>query len=287
MLLFILSISVHLASARFLVSMPVMRVIYGNISTMADLAVPPPSRRADLADLDDISVGGHDENEIPEFQEFMNEIEDLELWSSRVARNSSAHDFDIKDVSDISRILANISQNLKVAARDQQESRRKFESRRQSANDQLYLPREVDTLWPEPVKLREWYYMKFTLSLLIHVRFQMDIAFRQKMVVNDYPGYRIGYLFSRMMKIRTQMFRLLEEYEAMKRSWTRETQARPNWRTKKHNLLMMLQLYERMLQLDVDAKDAGDLIKFHFYGRDQFVTQLNTPATTVPFFKRH
>ncbi|XP_063535364.1 uncharacterized protein LOC134745300 [Cydia strobilella] len=269
MLLFILSISVHLASARFLISYPVLKVVHGNISVIEDLNVPPPSRRADMED--DITFGGHEE--MPDFHDFLNEIEDLQRWSAKLTSPTTSHDHDLKDLDDASKMLTNIKEHLKVAAQEQLETRRQNE---------LNLPHEVDQMWKDPVKLREWYYMKLCLTFLIHIRFQMDTAIRQKMAIGTYPGYRIGYLFNRVMKIKTQMYRLLEEWDTMTKQL--ETQNRQNWRVKKHNLLLLLQMYERMLQLDVDSKDAVEMIKFQFFGREQFQTEYDVPPTK-PFFK--
>ncbi|XP_063363200.1 uncharacterized protein LOC134651982 [Cydia amplana] len=270
MLLFILSITVHLASARFLVSNAVLKVVHGNISLMDDMKLPPPSRRADMEN--DITFGGHEE--MPDFHDFQNEIENLQQWTVELTSTSTSHDLDLKDLDDASKMLTNIKQHLEVAAQEQLETRRQ--------NDELKLPHEVDQMWKDPVKLREWYYMKLCLSFLIHIRFQMDTAIRQKMATNPYPAYRIGYLFSRVMKIKTQMYRLMEEWNTMVNQTA--IQNRPNWRTKKHNLLLLLQMYERMLQLDVDAKDAVEMVKFQFFGREQFQTEYNVPPTK-PFFK--
>ncbi|XP_061714701.1 uncharacterized protein LOC133523236 [Cydia pomonella] len=270
MLLLILSISVHLASARFLVSYPVLKVMYGNIGVLDDLKVPPPSRRADMED--DITYGGHEE--MPDFHDFLYEIEDLQHWNSILNSTRTTHDLDIKDLDDASKMLTNIKENLQEAAKKQ------FETRRQ--NEELKLPHEVDQMWKDPVKLREWYYMKLCLTYLIHIRFQVDTAIRQKMATNAYPSYRIGYLFNRLMKIKTQMYRLLGEWDTLTNQ--KLTQNRPNWRTKKHNLLMLLQMYERMLQLDVDAKDTVEMVKIQFHGREQYQTEYDVP-NTKPLYK--
>ncbi|XP_063623721.1 uncharacterized protein LOC134795709 isoform X2 [Cydia splendana] len=270
MLLFILSISVHLASGRFLVSYPVLKVVHGNISLMDDLKVPPPSRRDGTEN--DITFGGNEE--MPDFHEFLNEIEDLQLWNKELTRTSTSHDLDLKDLDDASKMLTNIKENLKVVTQEQLDTRRQ--------NEDLKLPHEINDLWKDPVKFREWYYMKLCLTFLIHIRFQMDTAIRQKMAANAYPGYRIGYLFNRVMKIKNQMYKLKKECDRMTNQ--NSLQNRQNWRTKKHSLLLFLQMYERMLQLDVDSKDATEMVKFQFFGREQFQTEYNVPPTR-PFFK--
>ncbi|XP_063623719.1 uncharacterized protein LOC134795709 isoform X1 [Cydia splendana] len=203
MLLFILSISVHLASGRFLVSYPVLKVVHGNISLMDDLKVPPPSRRDGTEN--DITFGGNEE--MPDFHEFLNEIEDLQLWNKELTRTSTSHDLDLKDLDDASKMLTNIKENLKVVTQEQLDTRRQ--------NEDLKLPHEINDLWKDPVKFREWYYMKLCLTFLIHIRFQMDTAIRQKMAANAYPGYRIGYLFNRVMKIKNQMYKLKKECDRM------------------------------------------------------------------------
>ncbi|XP_063381996.1 uncharacterized protein LOC134668473 [Cydia fagiglandana] len=104
-------------------------------------------------------------------------------------------------------MLINIKENLKVVAQEQLKTRRQ--------NEQLKLPHEVEKLWHDEVKLREWHYIKLTMTFLIHIRFQVDTAIRLKMATNSFPGYRIGYLFHRVMKIKTQMYRIMEEWETM------------------------------------------------------------------------
>lgn len=112
------------------------------------------------------------------------------------------------------------------------------------------------------------------VQFALHCRYEVGKALLQRDYVRDDRRYKLGYLFNRMRRLKTEQLKMIGS------AWNLEN-------TKYRHTYTLMRLYERVVHFDVDMRDTANMITklFHQYqSYDSFLLpkkEKNITSTTV------
>uniref|UniRef100_A0A2A4K8M2 Uncharacterized protein n=1 Tax=Heliothis virescens TaxID=7102 RepID=A0A2A4K8M2_HELVI len=139
--------------------------------------------------------------------------------------------FDIQDYNLVNEKFTNSSKQVRI------------DTRRKYFND------------PDDVKQKEHievYKKGLLVNILVqfvmHARYEVGKALTQREKIRTDKRYKIGYLFNRLRRLKTEQLKMVGI------AWTQQESTYKD-------LYSMMRLYERVVHFDVDIRDTCDLIK--------------------------
>ncbi|XP_037294840.1 uncharacterized protein LOC119189406 [Manduca sexta] len=190
-------------------------VIHGSLK-FKDLYIQPDTNSTEDEEIDDES-----EEDIGFEQQLFPRIDII----------ATPHDHDLLDFNEISKQLSNIT-------------------RRGSYGDFYGHDDPQDWLYGKMEPKKKMMLIKTNIQFLIHTRYKVYAALAQRKRFRTDKRYRLGYLFNRLRRLKTEMRKIIAAASLQNASnpWFK-------------SLTSLMRLYEQVVRFDVDIRDTSDYIR--------------------------
>ncbi|XP_073946617.1 uncharacterized protein isoform X2 [Choristoneura fumiferana] len=215
----------------------ILRVLFGNVTEMRDLHLPSWD---DISSTEESSL--EEENYELHVKEYLKDT-NMKSYGQDDDVNLTLYYHDLTDFNTISKSINDID----IVKQENPVILRRWNLGDKDPDD----PKNL-----EPFKKN--LLIKLMLTMVIHIRFKVDMAIRQRQLGRGSKGYRLGYLFSRLRNVKFNMAKILNsliqrDYERHNFKWSYKSIV-------DNHQDDALRWYEMMFRLDAESRGLIDLI---------------------------